>query len=132
MGDWRAAHAQRVGWEHWNPLYTAKFFTAHPIAPIPGKTFLPDQESFVRVNAANVVITTIQEHPDRPGQWLVRLFETQGRQTPVEVRLPRTVRAAWAANLLGDVGAALPVAGNTVTLSLGAYAIETFVVEFAQ
>ena len=82
-GDWRSAHAERIGWQHWNPLQTAKLATARPMEPFAGRTFLNDAESFVRTDAPNVVITTIQEHPDRPGNWLLRLFEAHGEDATV-------------------------------------------------
>ncbi|MDE2929537.1 MAG: glycosyl hydrolase-related protein [Chloroflexota bacterium] len=130
-GDWRSAHAERVGWQHWNPLQTAKLATAAPMQPFAGRTFLNDQESFVRTDAPNVVITTIQEHPDRAGNWLLRLFEAHGEDTTVTLQLPRDVAAAWVTNLMGDLETELFVSGNAVTLMLGGYAIETIAVAFA-
>ena len=131
-GDWRGANAERVGWQHWNPLQAAKLATAAPMQPFAGNTFLSDEESFVRTDASNVVITTIQEHPERPGAWLLRLFEAHGEEnTTVTLQLPRAVEAAWVTNLMGDLETELAVSGNTVTVPLGGYEIETLAVAFA-
>ena len=129
-GDWRSAHAERIGWQHWNPLLTAKLATARPMEPFAGRTFLNDAESFVRTDAPNVVITTIQEHPDRPGNWLLRLFEAHGEDATVSLQLPRAVEAAWVTNLLGDLETELAVTGNAVTVPLGGYEIETLAIAF--
>ncbi len=130
-GGWREANAERVGWQHWNPLQTAKLATARPMQPFAGRTFLHDRESFVRADADNVVLTTVQEHPDRPGNWLLRLFEAHGEETTVTLQLPRAVAAAWVTNLMGDPETELAAAGNTVTLPLGGYEIATLAVAFA-
>ena len=98
--------------------------------PFAGRTFLNDAESFVRTDAPNVVITTIQEHPDRPGNWLLRLFEAHGEDAMVSLELPREVEAAWATNLLGDLETELAVTGNAVTVPLGGYEIETLAIAF--
>ena len=130
-GGWRAAGAERVGWQHWNPLQTSKLATAAPMQPFAGNTFLNDRESFVRTDAPNVVITTIQEHADRAGNWLLRLFEAHGEDTTVSLQLPRAVEAAWVTNLMGDLKTGLAVSGNTVTVPLDAYGIETVAIAFA-
>ena len=130
-GGWRAAGAERVGWQHWNPLQTSKLATATPMQPFVGNTFLNDRESFVRTDAPNVVITTIQEHPDRPGNWMLRLFEAHGEDTTVSLQLPRAVEAAWVTNLMGDLETGLAVSGSTVTVPLDAYGIETVAIAFA-
>ncbi len=129
-GGWRGANGERVGWQHWNPLQTAKLATAAPMQPFAGRTFLDDQESFVRADADNVVITTMQEHPDRPGNWLVRLFEAHGEDTTVMLRLPRDVAAAWVTDLMGKPETELAVSGKTVSVPMGGYAIETLAVAF--
>ena len=84
----------------------------------------------MRTDASNVVITTIQEHPDRAGNWMLRLFEAHGEDTTVSLQLPREVDAAWVTNLMGDLETELAVSGSTVTVPLGGYEIETIAVAF--
>ncbi|MCI0626764.1 MAG: glycosyl hydrolase-related protein [Acidobacteria bacterium] len=93
-GDWRNG-ATRFGWQIASPLQARLISSVQ-------KGLLPErQASFATLSASNVQMATLKQS-EQPGRgWVLRLVETEGRQTEVEVQLPHfPVTAAMACDLV--------------------------------
>ncbi len=86
---------------------------------------LPASTSFCRIDAPNVMLLTWKRAEDGAG-FILRLIETEGKQTDVTISLPMLrVLQAYQANLVEVNQAPLPSAAHSVRLTLGPFAIGT-------
>jgi len=83
-----------------------------------------DTCSLITCSAPNIIIETVKRAEDGDGI-IVRLYESQRKRGPATVRFACPVAAAWETNLLEENQAALPVAGDAVSLELRPYQIVT-------
>lgn len=79
-GDWRTASVWQFGWNALQPLVGVWMR-----GPRPGR-FHPT-ESFLQINAPNILLTTFKLSEDGQG-FVLRLAETQGVATEVKISLP--------------------------------------------
>ena len=109
--------AVRQGWAHNSPLLVRRGQTA--------TGDLPDQQSFLGVSAANVVVTILKKAEDGRGL-LLRGYETDGRDTQVNIRCPKGVVGATSTNILEEDQKPIHVkADGSIDIQFGKYAIET-------
>ena len=80
--------------------------------------------SLLSVSSPNVIIETIKRAEDSDGI-IVRLYESQRKRGPVQLRAGFRVEAAWETNLLEENQSELSVDNDSVTLSLRPYQIMT-------
>jgi alpha-mannosidase len=85
--------------------------------------------SMVSASAPNVIIETIKQAEDGDGI-ILRLYESQRKRGPVQVRFGRAVEAAWITNLLEENESALSVDQDSFQLNLRPYQIVTLRVKF--
>jgi alpha-mannosidase len=85
----------------------------------------------VSVGAANVIIETIKRAEDGEGI-IVRLYESQRKRGPVQVRFGLAVESAWETNLLEENESELSVENDSILLKLRPYQIVTLRVKFNQ
>jgi len=125
-GDWRSGNTTRFGWSVASPL-EARVIHGPQTGAWPA-----GQASFVQVSAPNVRLATLK-HSEQPGRgWVLRLVETEGKATTVQISLPHfPVTHARACDLVENDLDALPVNARQVTLSIGPHAFATLRV-FAQ
>jgi alpha-mannosidase len=71
-----------------------------------------------------VIIETIKRAEDGDGI-ILRLYESQRKRGPVQVKLGFAVESAWETNLLEENEAELEVDGDSVQLNLKPYQIMT-------
>jgi alpha-mannosidase len=109
--------AVRLGWAHNSPLLVRR-----------GQTTtgdLPDQQSFLDVSAANVVVTIFKKAEDGRGL-LLRCYETDGLDTRVTIRIPKGLVSATLTNILEEDQKPIRVkAAGSIDMQVGKYAIET-------
>ncbi len=118
-GGWRNGTAVRHGWGASNPLIPV-FVEGGRGGPLPSKTC-----SFCEIDAPNIVVTTIKPSEDGEGI-AVRLWETIGKETKVTIKLPHLrIEEAYLTNLVEERLKPIETAGNTVTLTMGPFEIET-------
>lgn len=122
-GDWRAGQVDRRAAEYNTPLIAA----AEPAHAGP----LGRGVSFASVDAPNVELTWVKRAEDSDAT-VLRLVEWHGRPATATVTLRGRIAGARRANLLEDPGEALPVQGNTVTITLRPYEIATILVDWAR
>jgi len=117
-GGWREGRAHDFGWAINNPLI--------PIC-INGKKkgMLPTSHSFCQIDQANVLLLTLKQAEDGNGL-IVRLMETEGKDTTVTVRLPfLTITRAYQTNLVEENERLLSAQKHEVTVPIKAFGITT-------
>jgi alpha-mannosidase len=80
--------------------------------------------SLLSVSEPHVIIETVKHAEDGQGI-IVRLYESQRKRGPVQLRAGFTVAAAWETNLLEENQTALRVESNSIRLNLKPYQIMT-------
>lgn len=81
-------------------------------------------QSLVTVSSPNVVIETIKRAEDGDGI-ILRLYESQRKRGPVQVKLGFAVESAWETNLLEENESELSVENDSISLNLKPYQIMT-------
>jgi alpha-mannosidase len=94
-----------------------------------GKKQVSNLESLVSCSSPNVIIETIKQAENGIGL-IVRLYESQRKRGPVQVRFGRAVDSVWITNLLEENASALSVDGDSISLDLRPYQIVTLRVKF--
>lgn len=117
LGDWREAETVAVAARFNRSLIWAKG-PVHDILTKP----------LVSAEASNVVIDTIKPAEDGKG-WVVRLYESHGGSVTARLEFGVTVRSVRLSNTLEDSGAAIPLDGNSCSLTLRPFQIVTLRVE---
>jgi len=81
--------------------------------------------SFLQCDAPNVIVTTVKQAEDDPNAWVVRLYDWEGKASDVTLTFPFEVASAEITGIMEDPGKAVAPKGKSVTIPVGAYAIET-------
>jgi hypothetical protein len=118
-GNWEGA-APQFGWQIASPLEASVIEKAQS-GPLPR-----DRSSFVRIGAPNVQLITLK-NSEQPGHgWILRLVETEGKDTDVSIDLPHfELASAEECDLVENTRAVLPVDANKLQLRIGKYAYAT-------
>ena len=82
-------------------------------------------KSFLTCDAPNVIVTTVKQAEDDPNAWVVRLYDWEGKASDVTLTFPFEVASAEITGIMEDPGKAVTPKGKSVTIPVGAYAIET-------
>ena len=90
---------------------------------------LPAEHSFFSVDVPNVVITAIKKAEDDDSV-IVRWYEFAGKQTTVNLKLPRPAASVALVNLMEQNEGALTTAGDVVAVATKPYEIRTVKVMF--
>jgi hypothetical protein len=117
-GDWKAGRPRDAGWA-----------VANPLVPIlvsgKGQGTLGKRMSFAEVDQPNVLLLTLKRAEDGQGV-IVRLWETEGKQTTVSVKLPHlAIRKAFRTNLVEEDEQELTFTAQTVTASIKPFGLTT-------
>jgi alpha-mannosidase len=83
----------------------------------------------VRVSAPNVIIETVKRAEDGNGI-IVRLYESQRKRGPVQVKFGFTLESVWETNLLEENKSELSVDQDSILVNLKPYQIITLRVKF--
>jgi len=121
-GDWRKGRVYNFGWDFQNPLI--------PVC-MNGKKegTLKKSLSFCQVDKSNVLLLTLKKAEDGNGI-IIRLIETEGKNTATTVTLPFiSIIHAYQANLVEENERLLSAQEHEVTVSIKAFGITTIRVE---
>ncbi|MDQ2690946.1 MAG: glycosyl hydrolase-related protein, partial [Chloroflexota bacterium] len=88
------------------------------------QTRQPGLGSLVSTSSASVIIETVKRAEDGNGI-IVRLYESQRKRGPVQVRAGFGLEAAWATNLLEENESELRIENGSIQLHLKPYQIAT-------
>lgn len=123
VGSWREGGARRFGWN-----------VAHrPLAvwmngPQKGGA-LPPSASFCEVDAPNVMVLAFKEAEDGRG-YILRLIETEGKETTVAVDMPYLAfQRVSETNLVEENQRELSAGGHAVTVAIKPFAVVTLRLE---
>ncbi len=86
---------------------------------------LPESMSFFSTNQENVLISTVKKAEDSDAM-VVRMVDMEGKDKLVRLQCFTNMAQAEQTNLIENEIKSLPVSGNSVQISLGHNAIETF------
>jgi len=117
-GDWKQGSCRDFGWSVSNPLLGIA---------INGKRAgpLPRSASFCTVDQANCAILTVKR-AEVGDDLIIRLIETEGKATPVELNLGHlTIDQAWHTNLVEKNQGPLNHTEHSVTVPMRAFGIST-------
>ena len=108
----------RFGIQANNPLRTV-------VAParLPGAA-LPEEKSFLSVDAPNVILSTVKKWEDGDGL-IVRAYDAEGKDTQVRIKLAVPIKHAELTNIIEEPSKAVRASANSLPLQIGHNAIET-------
>jgi alpha-mannosidase len=92
-------------------------------------TMVHNLSSMVRVSEPNVIIETVKRAEDGNGI-IVRLYESQRKRGPVQVKFGFTLESVWETNLLEENESELSVDQDSILVNLKPYQIITLRVKF--
>ncbi len=116
-GDWRAAYHRGTAGNQ--PLLAV---CGDKIAGTEG---LAESGSFISTDQKNVIISTFKK-ADTENSYIIRLYEMEGRDTPVTITFPFPIKKAWKTDMIEENPVEIPVSNNSLVLSIGHNAIETY------
>jgi alpha-mannosidase len=117
-GNWLEGCPRDFGWAVKNPLIPVPVISKNN-----GK--LPLSLSFCEVDKPNVILLTMKKAEDDTGI-IIRLNETEGRDTEVNVTLPEmTIRKVYETNIVEENEKLLEAQGQTIKINIKAFGIKT-------
>ncbi|MFY9644214.1 MAG: glycoside hydrolase family 38 C-terminal domain-containing protein, partial [Terriglobales bacterium] len=121
-GNWRDAQTVRRGYElNYKPI-------ALPTQKHAGT--LPAEDSFVRVEADNVILTAVKKSED-DDSLVLRFYEWAGKEADVRLQLPAKLESAEETNLMERSMGSLAVHDHAVVVHTMPYEIKTLKVRFS-
>lgn len=117
-GDWRNIKPYQFGWQIHNPLI--------PVC-IKGrrKGHLKKSMSFCQLDKPNVLLLTLKQAEDKNGL-IIRLMETEGKNTPVRITLPfLKIKTGYLTNLVEENQKRLSVQKHIVKVPVKSFGITT-------
>jgi alpha-mannosidase len=93
------------------------------------KGTLPNRKSFLHVEGAGIVLTTIK-HAEDGGAWILQWYESAGKESTARLTLPSVIKTACLSDFLEEDGAPLSFSGNTVAIPTKPHATVTIKVQF--
>jgi alpha-mannosidase len=118
-GDWQTGQPRDFGWGRANPLL-ASVLNDH------SEGTRGPSDSFCQVDQTNIVLTSLKRADNEDGL-IVRLMETEGRETEATVSLPfANIASANLTDLVERDGESVAVNGSNVTVTVPAFGITTF------
>ena len=117
-GNWIDGRPRDFGWDACNPLIPV-------LVEGKSKGYLPESLSFCQADKPNVILLTLKKAEDGEGI-IIRLNETEGSDTEVNVTLPRiTIGKVYETNLVEENEKSVDVQGQTIRINIKAFGIKT-------
>lgn len=118
-GGWQEGGCARFGWGIANP------FVVDSVHGQRSGSLAPDTMSFCSVDQPNVLLTTLKRAEDGDGV-ILRLIETEGKETTASVKLPYlAVTEARTTNLVEEDEGQAPCSDREIQVNLKAFGITT-------
>ena len=114
----------------WKNTYHAGTAANQPLLAVCGDVVkksdgLPETHSFLKTDHNNVIVSTLKKADD-DNNYIVRLYEMEGKDTQLTVSFPFKISKAWKTDMIEENPVEIPVVNNTLVLTIGHNAIETF------
>jgi alpha-mannosidase len=121
-GDWKQAMTERRGYEYNYKLIATQVY--------PHDGSLPLEHSYLTVSPENVVLTALKKAEDSDAL-ILRLVEWSGKNSDVQISLPKGATSATVTNLMETPeGATIKVVNETLSLPIHPYEILTIRVNY--
>jgi alpha-mannosidase len=117
-GNWIEGRPRDFGWAVKNPLFSVA---------VSGKSNgnLPESMSFCQVDKPNVILLAMKKAEDNDGI-IIRLNETEGRDTEVTVTLPKlTIGKVYETNIVEENEKLLDVQEKAIKITIKAFGVKT-------
>jgi hypothetical protein len=120
QGEWDTGAATQFGWRAASPL-EAIVIDGPQSGPLPS-----DRASFVKLSAPNIQLVTLK-NSEQPGHgWILRLVETEGKDTDVTAEFGHfDLASAEECDLVETTRRPLPVEGRSLRLHMGKFSYAT-------
>lgn len=114
----------------WRNTYHAGTSASQPLLAVCGETVkksegLPESYSFLNVDKKNVIVSTLKKADD-DSNYIIRLYEMEGKDTQVTITSPFTIRKAWKTDMIEENPKEIGIVNNSLVLMIGHHAIETY------
>lgn len=119
-----ATHAP--GWQNGYHQAIAENHPFHAHVKTNGGGTLPRSQSLVSLSDPYVSVMALKRADDGSPALILRIAEMEGRDKKVALTLPLTIRKAVKCSMIEEEQETLPLSGQTLELSLGHHAIETY------
>lgn len=123
QGDWKKGRPRDFGWAIGNPLISVC---------VNGKKkgTLQSSTSFCQLNKPNVLLLTLKEAEDRKGL-IIRLIETEGKDTTVNITLPLVkIKKAYLANLVEENQKRISAQKHIIRIIIKSFTITTIRIQY--
>lgn len=115
---------------NWRNAYHEGTAAGQPLLAVCGNEVkktegLPESYGFLKVDKNNVIVSTLKKADD-DNNYVMRLYEMEGRDTQVTITFPFTIKKAWKTDMIEEGPKEIPVANNSLVLTIGHNAIETY------
>jgi alpha-mannosidase len=125
FGGWDVSGAFRIGWQHITPMPVGRMNICAPIAPISGRTVLPQSYSLCRVSPDNVILTAIKKPNDYRDGYIARLVEMGGKGADVSLQFGFKLARAWKTDLMEQDTEELTTGDNGLRFHISPHEIYT-------
>lgn len=90
---------------------------------------LPSTSSFLRIEPQNVVISALKQAENNQ-DWIVRIYETHGQASEIQLTLPQMAHAVYETDMLEWRSENLAPRGYEIKIPIGPYEIKTLRISF--
>ena len=119
QGNWIEGRPRDFGWAAGNPLVPVQITNSI------SNGHLPESLSFCQIDKPNVILLTMKKAEDDEGI-IIRLNETEGRETEVNLILPHlNIDQVYETNLVEVNERLMDVQGQTIKINIKPFGIET-------
>jgi alpha-mannosidase len=115
-GDWKSGGAVHNGYSFNLPLM------ARVVQQQAGA--LPPAHSFFNVEPSRVIVSALKKSEDND-DWILRIYESAGQPATATLSLPFAAKSVSEVNLIEWSEKPLPLSGQKLTVSLGAWEVKT-------
>ncbi len=114
----------------WKNTYHSGTAASQPLIAVCGDQVkksdgLPETYGFLKVDQKNVIVSTVKKADD-DNNYIIRMYEMEGKDTKVTVTFPFQVKKAWKTDMIEENPVEIPVVNNSLVLTVGHHAIETY------
>lgn len=114
----------------WRNTYHSGTAASQPLLAVCGDMVkpsdgLPETHSFLNVDKKNVIVSTLKKADD-DNNYVIRLYEMEGKDTQVTITFPFTIKKAWKTDMIEENPQEIGIVNNSIILTIGHNAIETY------
>lgn len=114
----------------WRNTYHSGTSASQPLLAVCGdavksSTGLPEAFSFINLDKNNVIVSTFKKADD-DNNYIIRLYEMEGKDTQVTITFPFKIKEAWKTDMIEENPQEINFLNDKLVLKIGHNAIETY------